>query len=655
MRNPQNIPAELKARNNWVVWKTEERDGRLTKPPYDANQNGKHVYAETDNAATWASFNRAAEMSDILLGSDYEGAGFVFTDTDYVGVDLDGVVHEDKMIDPFAVEIVKLANTYCEFSPSGTGVHLIFESSLPLPAGNRKGNKKLGGEIYNKTSPRYFTVTGDKTDLSTNDITKVEDPEKTALLHFMVLHLHDTKLTRLWMGDSTLWEGSKKKYPSQSEADGALCSMLAGMLNYDARKIEKYFSASRLGQRSKWSDRKDYRDKTIKLAIGDHRPADVSSNTSVVELGPAKIIVSRTASDIKPKRVAWLWKNKIALGKITTFAGHPDNGKSMVGSGIAAIGSTSRDFPDAKNTIPAFDVLMALGEDDLEDTAVPRLLAAGADLERIHFIESTITREGTTGEIQLNDECLEAEIKKWPNVRLLIIDPVSNYLGDVNMISEQAVRSVLIPLKNLAAKYGIAVIIVMHLNKKSDQDAISRVGGAMAFIGVSRSSWMFTRDIDEEGKPTDKFSMSRLKNNLVAASNGGMSYEIKTREVSFDDGGLPEFIPYVEWGGVIQKSADEALGARHDNPGRPKGTDFVQELLANGPQDSKELRKDAKEMYGLSERTLRRACDHLHATTTRGKDKDAKKYWVALPASDEPELDLTNTGGRNVQTKVEVR
>jgi hypothetical protein len=264
-----NVPRILKSKDHWVVWKTETRDGRPTKPPFDANQNGKHVHAETNNAATWASFDRAVDASDILLGS-YEGAGFVFTDTDYVGVDLDGVVREDKTIDPFAVEILKLANTYSELSPSGTGIHLIFESSLPLPVGNRKGSKKLGGEIYNKTSPRYFTVTGDKTDLSADDITKIDDPEKIALLHFMVLHLHDTKLTRLWMGDTSAFGND------ESKADFALMCELAKLTQNDPAKMENFFSASALGRRDKWN-RADYRQRTIK-AVLDRQPKEPTTN-----------------------------------------------------------------------------------------------------------------------------------------------------------------------------------------------------------------------------------------------------------------------------------------------------------------------------------------------------------------------------------------
>src|SRR4029077_4606252 len=155
---------------------------------------------------------------------------------------------------------------------------------------------------------------------------------------------------------------------------------------------------------------------------------------------------------------------------------NPDNGKSLAANSIAAICSTGQTFPDLPNMIPPSDVLMMLGEDDLEDTAIPRLMAAGADLSKIHFIDGVL-RGNQDGEPQLDVDmpALEAKVQEFPNARLLIIDPISNFLGGTSMFGEQDVRAeILVPLKNLAAKYNVAVVIVMHLNKKAELDAISR-------------------------------------------------------------------------------------------------------------------------------------------------------------------------------------
>jgi len=121
---------------------------------------------------------------------------------------------------------------------------------------------------YDKTGPRYFAVTGDKTDLSTNDISKIDDPEKIALLHFMVLHLHDTKLTRLWMGDTSAYDND------DSSADFALMRELAKFTQNDPVRTEKFFSASVLGRRDKWIDRADYRQRTVKAALDNQQQAE---------------------------------------------------------------------------------------------------------------------------------------------------------------------------------------------------------------------------------------------------------------------------------------------------------------------------------------------------------------------------------------------
>jgi ABC-type oligopeptide transport system ATPase subunit len=316
----QNIPAEMQARKNFLVWKTEERSGRLTKIPYDANKNGEHEYAKTNNADTWATFARAVEVSDPLSGTDYEGVGFVFTDTDFVGVDLDGVVH-DGVIDPIALAILKIANTYCEFSPSLTGVHFIFETTIPLPVGNRKGNKKLGGEIYNKTSPRYFTCSGNTIDGFPKNITKIDDPGKIALLHFLVLNLLDAKLTRLWVGDIS-------GYPSHSEADLALCGMLARKGGFNtAKKVDAAFRQSGL-MRPEWNHKSKYT--LAKVLDGQPKePTNIqSSGHEIVFRTPATGLGSAFDYVLGPDPKKTGSEGWFPLGDVSALVGASGTGKT---------------------------------------------------------------------------------------------------------------------------------------------------------------------------------------------------------------------------------------------------------------------------------------------------------------------------------------
>ena len=201
------------------------------------------------------------------------------------------------------------------------------------------------------------------------------------------------------------------------------------------------------------------------------------------------ILVFRNASEITPRQINWLWQDRIPLGKVTLFAGNPDNGKSLASTSVAAICSRGDNFPASVTDQKPSDVLMLIGEDDPEDTAIPRLMAARANLDRIDFLDAVRPIKSENREIRLDMDipAIEKKLASNPNIRLLVIDPISNYLGEVSMVAEQEVRSILIPLKRAAEKYNIAVLIVMHLNKKSDLDAISRVGGAMA----SRSLFLF--------------------------------------------------------------------------------------------------------------------------------------------------------------------
>ena len=146
----ENIPQELKDRDQYVVWKWEERDGKATKPPYDA-KTGKR--ASHSDPSTWGTFNDALKALD----RGFDGIGFVFTENDpFCGIDL------DKCRDPvsgqiatWAVKIIKDFDSYAEISPSGTGLKIFIKGRLP-----GGGIKTKHVEVYDKL--RFFTVTGDR-------------------------------------------------------------------------------------------------------------------------------------------------------------------------------------------------------------------------------------------------------------------------------------------------------------------------------------------------------------------------------------------------------------------------------------------------------------------------------------------------------------
>lgn len=143
-----NIPNELKELNQWVLWARVPRGNRDAKVPYSVNG----FPARTNDSRTWSSYEATVDayMTD---PERYSGIGFVFTDKDpYCGIDLDHCINGGE-IDEWANNILKQLDSYTEYSPSGTGIHILAKGKKPTA----KCKKGLF-EIYEKG--RYFTVTG---------------------------------------------------------------------------------------------------------------------------------------------------------------------------------------------------------------------------------------------------------------------------------------------------------------------------------------------------------------------------------------------------------------------------------------------------------------------------------------------------------------
>lgn len=293
------VPYLLKDTPNWVVWKYETRDGKETKVPYDAKANGDSVHAKVNDSATWATFDRAAEVADILSGHDYNGVGFCLHGTRYVGFDFDGVVVDGKP-EPFVLDILqKLGNPYSEITPSGNGLRAFVEYPVPLPAGKRKFSRntaeKYGAEIYSGSEGgRYLTISG--AHFSGNGIPKVLD---ISLAYFMVSQILNEKLKKLWVGDLSDYDGD------QSSADLALLNILARRFENNPQKMEWAFNASKLGQRDKWTQRQDYRDRTIAKAISgeetQNKSAEAPQVASVSSPAPNAGDYTKTGEKRKPE------------------------------------------------------------------------------------------------------------------------------------------------------------------------------------------------------------------------------------------------------------------------------------------------------------------------------------------------------------------
>ena len=267
------IPPILKLHDNWVLWKSEERNGNLTKVPYCISDAGKR--ASPTNPDTWGRFEEL--IQSIKLLDDTWGIGFVLSeDLGLIFLDFDHCRDpETEEIDSEILTDLEYLNTYAEVSVSGTGIHALCWGKIP---GDR--NRTANREMYSKG--RYFTVTGRKLQQFSEEIREVNlsplyqrwFPEEIypKVTNFSNESLNDEQIIeicnkarnahlfkQLWAGDISQYE------KDDSRADQALCDILA-FYSKDLTQIDRIFRRSKL-YRDKW-DRQDYRERTILKAIG---------------------------------------------------------------------------------------------------------------------------------------------------------------------------------------------------------------------------------------------------------------------------------------------------------------------------------------------------------------------------------------------------
>jgi putative DNA primase/helicase len=345
---------------------------------------------------------------------------------------------------------------------------------------------------------------------------------------------------------------------------------------------------------------------------------------------PSESLRVVTACDILPELISWLWEGRIPFGKLTLFSGNPDLGKSLVTLDIAARATTGRDWPDGRNTTKPCDVLILSAEDDPSDTIVPRLMACDADVARVHFLRSAVFSVGKRREMAEREFALDTDVQllsqylhSHPEIRLVIIDPISNYLGGASINKEQEVRRVLGPLVKVMADTGCAGVTVGHFNKALGVAAIHKTGGAVALVGIQRMAWGFMRSPDD----ADVTLMLRVKGNL-SKSKGGMRYRIRTRPIRISGQNVEQ--PVIAWDGFTNDTADGTLLVQCDpQEGKIRqAMSWVTMMLSEGRRRARELYQEA-ETEGIVASTLKRAGHRIGIS----KVNEGGEWFWHLPAA----------------------
>jgi energy-coupling factor transporter ATP-binding protein EcfA2 len=357
------------------------------------------------------------------------------------------------------------------------------------------------------------------------------------------------------------------------------------------------------------------------------------------------------ASDIEVKPVKWLQQLRIPLGELTLLGGREGIGKSTIAYTYAGQVTTGT-MPGDLYGVPR-DVIVIAAEDSWEHTIVPRLMAAGADLTKIHRLDVTIDDE-LPSQVSLPED-LEPmrDIVKRKDVALILLDPLTSRLnGKLDTHKDAEVRRALEPLVAFAKAADIAVLGIIHVNKGTHADPLQAIMGSRAFAAVARSILFCMRDPEADD---DSCVLGHPKSNLGPKNTRTDRYTIVGKKVAETIEG-EVWTGAVEWLGDAGRTVDEISAAVAEG-----GTDYLsateeaagwlQDYLetVGGPKASS-IVKDAGRKAGHAERTLQRARKLLRLRVS-SEGKPRQTIWELPEKSSRATFPPSGTTGTTGTTK----
>jgi putative DNA primase/helicase len=360
---------------------------------------------------------------------------------------------------------------------------------------------------------------------------------------------------------------------------------------------------------------------------------------------PKRRLISHRASELEPEKLVWLWPGRIPEGKLVLLGGPPGLGKSQLTAFMSATVSNGGHWPCGEGSTLPGDVIFMSAEDGVRDTIIPRMMAAGANRDRVHIVSAATKPDGTgrrTFSLKTHVDLLEEMAKKIGIVRLIVVDPISAYMGGSDGNGNVETREVLEPLADMANRLRIAVVAVTHFNKGGgggNQSALNRFAGSIAFVAAARAAFAVIEDPEDD----ERRFLLQAKNNLGKKCKG-LAFRLEQRLVAGDV--MSSNVMFE--GEHVNESIDEALSAS-ENRGAKKGEkgggkedliQFLKDILSDDPVDVLEVERQARAAALLEDdkrlsksKAFRDARTELGIKSTRDGFGPGSRYVLELPGA----------------------
>lgn len=321
--------------------------------------------------------------------------------------------------------------------------------------------------------------------------------------------------------------------------------------------------------------------------------------------------------EVEAQPIPWLYPDHLALGKLHCLYGSGGVGKTTVAIDWMATVTSGGLWPDGSAVAAVGSAAIMTGEDGVEDTILPRVLAAGGERNRITVIDPYLEEsDGSTQFFNLLDPSAIAALKEKlegiPDLKILVVDPITAFMGRAGSHAINAVRKALHPLSKMADDLSIAVIFVHHVNKMVGQNAVHRASGSTAFIDVVRIA-MIAYEYEDDLK---RCRVETVKSNL-SPMPPAIDYILEE---------VPEVgAAKIVWLGKAKDSTPAV--AKSQRIGQTPAEQYLLAALSEGPRTTVALKAEAI-TRGITRKQLRTARENLGVISyAQGFGSDKQQFW----------------------------